>query len=319
MAQGLNIVDLPSVTKENIDVDDYFLFEEKLSGNVYSTKKLNASYLLKLKTEASNISTVYDEASIFAGITVNAAGSNVLNFRNLQAGNNISLTQQDSNIKIDANVNAENIQSDTTNSYGSYIGKNTTSSYLQFKNFSGLGGLETTTDSTKVYIKNKDHHYFFIPASPLSLNVNETLLDYYINFSTTSLDPIYDGEWYSNIFTCDLQSTIDNLPVNAKNSILNTTNCLALVRIEFESNTGGNSIHDLELKGSTEQDWNLKTQINPRGNWHSLWEQKSFITTTVGFNTSNKQFNIRIKTDSNQKETAYWKLGLKVIIEGFFV
>lgn len=319
MAQGLNIVDLPGVTKENIDVDDYFLFEEKLSGNIYSTKKLNASYLLKLKTEASNISTVYNEASIFAGTTINSSGSNVLNFRNLQAGNNISLTQQDSNIKIDANVNAENIQTNTTNSYGSYIGKNTYSSYLQFKNFSGLGGLETSTDSTKIYVKNKQHHYFFIPSSPLSLNINQTLLDYYVDFSTTLSDTTYNGEWYSNIFTCDLQSTIDDLPNDTKNSILSKENCLALIRIEFESNTGGNSIHYLELKDNIEQEWNSKTQINPRGNWYPLWNQKSFITTTAGFNTSNKKFNLRVKTDSNEKQTAYWKMGLKVIIEGFFV
>jgi hypothetical protein len=319
MSQGLKIADLPSVTKENIDVGDLFLFEEKVSSGVYSTKQLDSSYILKLKTEASNISTNYDEVNVYTGTTTNTTGSSVLNFRSLKAGDNISLSQQISNITINANVNGENIEADTTNNVGSYFGKNQTSSYLQFKNFSGLNGLEATADNNKIYIKKKENHYFFIPSSPLNLNVNQTLLDYYLKFSDILTDPTYDIEWYSGIFTCNLQSSIDDLPIDAKNSIINSTNCLALLRIDFEANTGGNSVHYLETKSYGEQDWVVKHEINPRDSWHTLWENKTSITTTVGFKSSNSLFDLRIRTDQGQKETSYWKTGIKVRLEGFFV
>jgi len=153
MSQGLKINELPAIEKNNLESGDLLVVAEKVGQNVYATRKLNASYILKLKTEADNAGSDDGRVEIYKNSTISKLGTTVLNFRGLKAGNDIALTQQDDNILIDAKVDGENTTTEATNMVGVYAGKNTSNSNLKFKTISGENGLTARSDTAnRIYI-----------------------------------------------------------------------------------------------------------------------------------------------------------------------
>jgi hypothetical protein len=153
MSQGLKINELPAIEKNNLESGDLLVVAEKVRQNVYATRKLDASYILKLKTEADNAGSDDGRVEIYKNSTISKLGATVLNFRGLKAGNDIALTQQDDNILIDAKVDGENTATEATNIVGVYAGKNGLNSNLKFKTISGENGLTARSDSAnRIYI-----------------------------------------------------------------------------------------------------------------------------------------------------------------------
>jgi hypothetical protein len=153
MSQGLKISELPAIDKNNLESGDLLVIAEKVRQGVYATKRLDASYILKLKTEADNVGSDDNRVEIYKNSTTSKQGTTVLNFRGLKAGNDIALTQQDDNILIDAKVDGENTATEATNIVGVYAGKNTSNSNLKFKSISGENGLTARSDTAnRIYI-----------------------------------------------------------------------------------------------------------------------------------------------------------------------
>jgi hypothetical protein len=154
MAQGLKIRELPKIEKNNLESGDLLVVDEKVRDGVYATKQLNASYILRLKTEADNAGSGDDRCEIYKDFTTSKQDTTVLNFRGLKAGTDIVLTQQTDNILIDAKVDAENILTDATNRVGVYAGKNTSNSNLKFRTISGENGLiiRNGDNDTRLYV-----------------------------------------------------------------------------------------------------------------------------------------------------------------------
>jgi len=176
MSQGLKLSQLQPFTKNNLDAGDLLLVDERVRVGVYTTKRLDASYILRLRTEAGNSGSDEGRVELYKGSNITNRGTTLLNFRGLKAGTNVGLVQESDNIVINATVNGENIESDTTNRVGAYAGKNTSNSNLRFKTFSGEKGISTRSDSNKVFISPKAHHYFFVPANTSDPSVNPTIL-----------------------------------------------------------------------------------------------------------------------------------------------
>jgi hypothetical protein len=90
MSQGLRISELPNLPKNDIDVGDLFIIAEKTGEKTWATRKVDAKFILKLKTEAVNAGSDDSECEILANTTTNKdTQASVLNFRRLKAGNEI--------------------------------------------------------------------------------------------------------------------------------------------------------------------------------------------------------------------------------------
>jgi hypothetical protein len=151
MAQGLKINELPEVDKNNLETGDLFVIAEKVKEGVYATRKLNASYILKLKSEADNVGSDDDRVELYKDSTTSKQGTTVLNFRGLRAGSDIKLTQETGNILIESKIDGDNTITEATNIVGVFDTK-TSASILKFKNISGENGLITRSSDNRVYI-----------------------------------------------------------------------------------------------------------------------------------------------------------------------
>jgi hypothetical protein len=149
MSQGLKISQLPPVTKNNLETGDLLVIDERVREGVYATRRLNASYILKLKTEANNAGSDDSRVELYKGQTTSKTGTTVLNFRGLKAGTDIQLVQQSDNILINAKVDGENINNTIPNVYG---GKNNTNANLRFRGITGTNGIRTIEQTDRIVI-----------------------------------------------------------------------------------------------------------------------------------------------------------------------
>jgi hypothetical protein len=324
MAQGLKISELPKVDKNNLETGDLLVIAEKIREGVYATKQLNASYILKLKTEADNAGSDDGRVQIYKNSTTSKQGTTVLNFRGLKAGTDIVLTQQTDNILIDAKVDGENTKSEATNVVGIYAGKNTSNSNLKFKSISGEKGITCRSDSTGAYVSPKSNHYFLIPANPSNPSSNPNILtkkygsDGYI--ATPDLGNYYTPEWSSGTQEVDLSSIIDTLPSDLKESLNLAEKGLAFVRIRLNVNSTDNIPHYLSVKSTEDSAWNNKISLDPTGSSRTTdWEGEDALTTIVEFNKTNKKFNWRVMASAGNKDVRYWQINVHMYLEGFFV
>jgi hypothetical protein len=320
MSQGLKISELPALDKNQIQGGDLLIVAEKVKEGSYRTRKLDASYLLKLKTEADNAGNDTGRFEIFKNTTTNTTTqASILNFRGLKAGNDIKMTQSDDNITIEAVVNGENI-ANAANDVGIYQGKNNTNGNLKFKSIAGEKGIETRFDTNKVYVKPRDHHYFFIPAVPTNPSTNPSIVNIKSKKKNESgaLWPNrpLSGEWNTGAQIVDLTSRINALPQAVKNSLNLAEKGLALVRIKVNTNSGGNVGHFLDVL-DTANDWQNKVAIDPTGGSGTAWEGEDTFTTTIEFNKSTGRFSWRIRVGSASR-TNVWEFNVTMHLEGFY-
>jgi hypothetical protein len=329
MSQGLKINELPAITKNNLETGDLLVVAEKVREGVYATRKLDASYILKLKTEADNAGSDDNRVEIYKNSTTSKQGTTVLNFRGLKAGTDIALTQQDDNIVIDAKVEGENTKTDAANIVGIYAGKNISNSNLKFKSISGEKGLTCRSDSTGAYVSPIEHHYLFVPATPLDPNANPRIIRKVFATGDTPFaladrvappnsGNFYTLEWESSIQTIDLSAQINSLPSVVKNSLNLSEKGLALIRIKLNTNSTGNFGHYLNVKPTNSGSWTNKITLDPSG-YNSTWEAEDSILTIVEYTKSTSSFNWKVGANAGNKDTRYWQISVIMNLEGFFV
>jgi hypothetical protein len=322
MSQGLRISELPSLPKNDINVGDFFIIAEQTGRNTWATRKVDAKFILKLKTEAVNAGTDEDEAEVLAGTTINqTTQASVLNFRRLKAGKDIRLVQTSDRITIDAIVNGRNLETNTANRAGIYTGKNPNDDLL-FKNISGDKGLETIHNNpTRVIVQPKAHHYFFVPANPTSPSVNYLIESKWSKrrFDAGALWPNrpLSGEWNTGGQVVDLTSRINALPQSVRDSLNASEKGLAFIRVRLNTNAGGNVQHYLDTS-SNNSTWTRKISIDPTGGYYTAWEGEDTTTTIVEFNKTNNRFWWRIGVGSTAR-TVNWEFGTHMYLEGFFI
>lgn len=336
MSQGLRISELPSLPKNDIDVGDYFIIAEQTGRNTWATRKVDAKFILKLKTEAINAGTDDDEAEILSGITTNnSTQASVLNFRRLKAGSDISLVQTSDRITINAIVNARNEETNAANRAGLFVGKNANDD-LRFKNISGDKGLETVHNNpTRVIVQPKAHHYFFVPANPNNPSANPIIENKwskrYNEDGALWTNRPFSGQWNTGAQTVDLTSNINALPQSVRDSLNAAERGLAFVRMRFNTNAGGNVQHYLDTKSTEDSNWTRKISLDPTGGYRYRWwywwywgqtnvpfEGEDTLSTIVEFNKSSKRFNWRIGVGSTPRNTS-WEFGVTMYLEGFFI
>lgn len=323
MSQGLRISELPTLPKNDIDVGDYFIMAEQTGRNTWATRKVDAKFILKLKTEAVNVGTDEDEAEILAGTTINQSSqASVLNLRRLKAGNDIQLVQTADRITINAIVNGRNLESNVANRAGVFTGKNPNDD-LMFKNISGDKGLETIHNNpTRVIVQPKAHHYFFVPANPNNPSINYAIESKWSQrrFEAGALWPNrpLSGEWNTGTQTVDLTPRINALPQSVKDSLNASERGLAFIRIRLNTNAAGNVGHYLDIKAANDTSWTRKISIDPTGGYFTAWEGEDTTTTIVEYTKSSGRFNWRIGVNSGVR-TVNWEFGTQMYLEGFFI
>lgn len=328
MSQGLKISELPALDKNQIQGGDLLIVAEKVKEGVYRTRKLDASYLLKLKTEADNAGSDDNRFELYKGATTNSkTEATVLNFRGLKAGTDITMSQSDDNITINAVVNGENF-SNSANNVGIYNGKNTTNQNLKFKSISGEKGIETRFDSNKIYIAPRANHYFFIPANPSNPSNNPQILNLKSlkrnDAGALWKDRPKAGKWNTGPQKVDLKSRINALPAAEKASILAAEKGLAFIRIKVNTNSGGNVAHYFQVKDS-KNDWVTKLDIDPTGGGGAAWEGEDTIVTIVeytktvsGGNLIVADFEWKIGVNETLRNENVWEFNVTMNLEGFF-
>lgn len=323
MSQGLKISELPDLPKNDIDVGDYFIIAEKTGQNTWATRKVDAKFILKLKTEAVNAGLDENEAEILASTTTNnETQASVLNFRRLKAGSDISLVQSADNIVINALVNARNEETNIANRAGLFIGKNTNDD-LRFKNISGTKGIETVHDNpTRVIIQPMAHHYFFVPARPNNPDINPNILNIWSKQKNQpgALWPgrPLAGAWTTPTQTINLTDQINALPQNVRDSLNAAEKGLAFIRIRLNTNSAGNVPHYVQVKSSGADTWVTKIDIDPTGGSGAAWEGEDTTTTIVQFNKNNRSFDWRVGVGNVARTTA-WEFSVGMWLEGFFI
>jgi hypothetical protein len=323
MSQGLRITELPDSRKTELDVGDYFIVAEQTGRNTWATRKVDAKYILKLRTEAVNAGADDNEAEILAGTTINqSTQASVLNLRRLKAGSDISLVQSADNIVINAIVNARNEETNVANRAGLFIGKNTNDD-LRFKNISGDKGIETIHNNpTRVIVQPKAHHYFFVPANPNNPAVNYLVENKWskVRNAPGALWPNrpLSGAWNTGAQIVDLTPQYNLLPQSVKDSFNAAEKGLALIRIRFNTNAGGNVGHTLQVKSTEDTTWYTKIEIDPTGGPGTAWEGEDTTTTIVEFNKSTHRFNWRIAVGSTARNSN-WEFGTSMWLEGWFI
>lgn len=324
MSQGLRISELQGVTKnEGLDVGDLFIVAEKTGKDTWATKKLDAKFILKLKTEAVNVGSDDSECEILAKTTTNKdTQASVLNLRRLKAGNDITLSQTSDQILISAIVNARNEEANAANNAGLFIGKNKNDD-LRFKNISGDKGIETIhNNATRVIVQPKAHHYFFVPANPSNPSVNY-LIESKWSGKKNDAGALWpnrplSGAWNTGPQTVDLTARINALPQSVKDSLNAAERGLAFIRIRFNTNAANNVQHYMDVKAEDDTSWTRKIAIDPTGGSGAAWEGEDTTTTIVEFRKSNNRFNWRVGVNETAR-TENWEFGTNMYLEGFFI
>lgn len=323
MSQGLRISELPNLPKNDIDVGDLFIIAEKTGEKTWATRKVDAKFILKLKTEAVNVGSDDSECEILANTTTNKdTQASVLNLRRLKAGNDITLSQTSDQILISAIVNARNEEANAANKAGLFIGKNKNDD-LRFKNISGDKGIETIhNNATRVIVQPKAHHYFFVPANPNNPNSNPRIENKWSKKKNEAgaLWPgrPLSGTWDTGTQTVDLTPNVNALPQSVKDSLNAAERGLAFIRIRFNTNSAANVGHYLDVKSAEDTVWTRKISIDPTGGWGTAWEGEDTTTTIVEFRKSDHRFNWRIGVGSDAR-TSNWEFGTSMWLEGFFI
>ena len=323
MSQGLKITQFPDVTKNQLEDKDFFLISEFIRDGVYATKKLSAKYITNLKTEAVNLAaTDKTDKEIYAGINTGANGQSILKFRTLKAGTDVNIDQGSETLTINSLINGSNITQQADNNATIFLKKE--SSLLKFKSIVGEKGILTRSDDNKVYIKPKDHHYFFIPANPDNPTANKRIFSQGFAVITgpnsiklpTDKNLTYD----SGSRTASLAPIINACPPIVKDSINAAEKCLAFVRISFNTNSGGNFGHKLSVKGIEDKDFTEKISIDPTGGGGAAWEGEDTCTTIIEFDKKTKEFNWKVIVNpSTTLRPNGWEFTVTFAIEGFFV
>ncbi len=324
MSQGLKISEFPEVTNSQLDNRDLFLVSEYVRNNVYASKKLSAKYLLNLKTEAVNLATVdKTDKELYAGVNIGSNGQSILKFRTIKAGTDINLDQQAETVVINNLIDGQNLASQANNSATVFFKKE--NSALKFKTIVGEQGILTRSDNNKVYIRPKQHHYFFIPGNPSNPSNNIRIASIYSGKAQNDNSPNarfknrnLSGTWTSGTQTESLASIINNAPVEVRDGIAAADRGLALVRMYLNTNSGGNVGHSLSVKSTEDSSWTQKISIDPTGGGGTAWEGEDTCTSIIEFNKSSKQFNWKVDVGSASR-SAGWEFTVGFTLEGFFI
>jgi hypothetical protein len=322
MSQGLKISEFPEVTNSQLDNRDLFLVSEYVRNNVYASKKLSAKYLLNLKTEAVNLATVdKTDKELYAGVNIGSNGQSILKFRTIKAGTDINLDQQAETVVINNLIDGQNLASQADNSATIFFKKE--NSALKFKTIVGEQGILTRSDNNKVYIRPKQHHYFFIPGNPSNPSSNKKIFSrsfaYIVSAGGTQEKlTTLTGSYTTGTRTASLASIINACPIEVKDSIAAADRGLALVRMYLNTNSGGNVGHSLHVKSTEDKDWTNKISIDPTGGGGAAWEGEDTCTSIVEFNKTSKEFNWKIDVGTGTR-TSGWEFSVTFTLEGFFV
>ena len=324
MSQGLKITQFPEVTKNQLEDKDLFLISEFIRDGVYATKKLSAKYITNLKTEAVNLADKdKKDNEIYAGSIKGANDQTILQFRTLKAGTdiNIDLPKGTNSFIINSLINGSNLTAEADNNATIFLKKE--SSLLKFKSIVGEQGILTRSDNNKVYIRPKQHHYFFIPGNPLNPSNNKKIFSKSFEYSpkagssSEKLNTL-KGSYTTGSRNASLATIINACPQEVKDSIAAADRGLALVRIHFNTNSGGNVAHYLDVKSTEDKDWTRKISIDPTGGGGAGWEGEDTCTSIIEFDKKTKEFNWKIDVGSDTR-TSGWSISVTFTLEGFFV
>ena len=331
MSQGLKITQLPDVTKNQLENEDFFLISEFIRDGVYATKKLSAKYITNLKTEAVNLADKdKKDNEIYAGSIKGANDQTILQFRTLKEGTdiNIDLPKGTNSFIINSLIDGSNISAQADNNATIFFKKE--SSLLKFKSIVGQQGIVTSSDNNKVYIKPKQHHYFFIPGNPSNPSNNKKIFNQ--GFAAVpDADQIKKGfvtlprskeQYDSGSRKASLKNIINGSTV-IKDAVLLADRGLALVRISFNTNAGGNFGHKLFVKGIEDNDFTQKIGIDPTGGSGAAWEGEDTCTSIIEFSNNTNtlgDFNWKVVVnESSGTRSSGWEFNVNFAIEGFFV
>lgn len=320
MSQGLKVTEFPEVTNNQLDNRDFFLVSEYIRDNVYATKKLSAKYITNLKTEAVNLASAdKTDKEIYAGINTGANGQSILKFRTLKAGTDVNIDQGSETLTINSLIDGSNLTAQADNNATIFFKKE--SSLLKFKSIVGEQGILTRSDNNKVYIRPKQHHYFFIPGDPENPSNNKRVFSKVFSYQATGNQEkltTLTGSYTTGTRTASMASIINACPQLVKDSISAADRGLALVRIYLNTNSGGNVSHGLSVKSTEDKDWTNKISIDPTGGSGAAWEGEDTCTSLIEFNKSSKEFNWKVDVGSGTR-TSGWEFSVTFTLEGFFV
>jgi hypothetical protein len=325
MSQGLKVTEFPEVTNNKLDNRDFFLISEFIRDSVYATKKLSAKYITNLKTEAVNLaSTDKTDKEIYAGINTGENGQTVLKFRTLKAGTDVNIEQGSESLLINSLIDGSNLTAQADNNATVFFKKE--SSLLKFKSIVGQQGIVTSSDNNKVYIRPKPHHYFFIPGDPGNPSNNRRIFAQGFSVVPTStqikLPTDKNTAYTTGTRNGSLKNIINGSPI-IKDAVTLADRGLALVRIYFNTNAGGNYSHLLDVKSIEDKDWTRKISIDPTGGSGAAWEGEDTCTSIIEFSKDDKsfgEFNWKIDVSaSTATRIAGWEFTVTFQLEGFFV
>lgn len=320
MSQGLKVTEFPEVTNNQLDNRDFFLVSEYIRDNVYATKKLSAKYITNLKTEAVNLADAdKTDKEIYAGTNTGANGQSILKFRTLKAGTDVNIEQSSETLTIKSLIDGSNLTAQADNNATIFFKKE--SSLLKFKSIVGEQGILTRSDNNKVYIRPKQHHYFFIPGDPENPSNNKRVFSKVFSYQATGSQEkltTLTGSYTTGTRTASMASIINSCPQVVKDSIAAADRGLALVRIYLNTNSGGNVGHSLDVKSTEDKDWTNKISIDPTGGSGAAWEGEDTCTSLIEFNKSSKEFNWKVDVGSGTR-TSGWEFSVTFTLEGFFV
>lgn len=325
MSQGLKVTQFPEVTNNQLDNRDFFLISEFIRDSVYATKKLSAKYITNLKTEAVNLADKdKTDKEIYAGINTGANGQSILKFRTLKAGTDVNIDQGPETLTINSLIDGANLTPQVDNNATVFFKKE--SSLLKFKSIVGQQGILTSSDNNKVYIRPKPHHYFFIPGDPGNPSNNTRIVAQGFSVVPTSnqikLPKDKNTAYSTGTKKGSLKDIINGSPI-IKDAVTLAERGLALVRIYFNTNAGGNYSHSLDVKSIEDKDWTRKISIDPTGGSGAAWEGEDTCTSIIEFSKDDKSFgDFNWKIDvaaSTATRITGWEFSVSFQLEGFFV
>jgi len=327
MSQGLKVTEFPEVTNSTLDNRDFFLVSEFIRDSVYATKKLSAKYITNLKTEAVNLASAdKKDNEIYAGSIKGANDQTILQFRTIKEGTdiNIDLPKGTNSFIINSLIDGSNLTAQADNNATVFFKKE--SSLLKFKTIVGQQGIVTSSDNNKVYIRPKPHHYFFIPGDPGNPSNNRRIFAQGFSVVPTSTQiklPTDKNTAYSTGTKKGSLKDIINGSTIIKDAVTLADRGLALVRIYFNTNAGGNYSHLLDVKSIEDKDWTRKISIDPTGGSGVGWEGEDTCTSIIEFSKDAKSFgdfNWKIDVSASKAtRIAGWEFTVTFQLEGFFV